>query len=80
MLEQKESDLAAIITEENLKPDEARKFIENALRDGVLKTAGTDIDRFMPPVSRFGKSNRSAKKQGVIEKLKRFFEKYFGVI
>lgn len=80
VLEQKETDLAAIITEENLKPDEARKFIENALRDGVLKTAGTDIDRFMPPVSRFGNSNRSEKKLSVIEKLKRFFEKYFGVV
>ena len=80
VLEQKETDLAAIITEENLKPDEARKFIENALRDGVLKTSGTDIDRFMPPVSRFGNSNRSEKKLSVIEKLKRFFEKYFGVV
>ena len=80
VLEQKESDLTAIINEEHLKPDEARKFIENALRDGVLKTAGTDIDRFMPPVSRFGNSNRSEKKLNVIEKLKRFFEKYFGVV
>ena len=80
VLEQKESDLTAIITEENLKPDEARKYIENALRDGVLKTAGTDIDRFMPPISRFGDNNRSEKKLSVIEKLKRFFEKYFGVV
>ena len=79
MLEQKEIDLTAIITEVNLKPDEARMFIENSLRDGALKTAGTDIDRFMPPVSRFGNSNRSAKKLSVIERLKRFFEKYFGV-
>jgi len=40
---------------------------------------GTDIDKFMPPVSRFGGGNRAKKKQGVIEKLKAFFEKYFGV-
>ena len=33
----------------------------------------------MPPVSRFGGGNRSAKKQGVIDKLKSFFEKFFGV-
>lgn len=77
---QKESDLTAIITEENLKPEEARKFIENSLRDGIFKTTGTDIDKIMPPVSRFGSGSRAAKKQGIIDKLKRFFEKYFGVV
>lgn len=76
---QKEADLAAIISEENLKPEEARKFIENSLRDGTLKTTGTDIDKIMPAVSRFGSGNRAVKKQGIIEKMKRFFEKYFGV-
>ncbi|MEG2146302.1 MAG: hypothetical protein RRY06_06690, partial [Lachnospiraceae bacterium] len=43
------------------------------------KTAGTDIDKLMPPVSRFGSSGRAKKKQGVIDKLKNFFEKYFGI-
>lgn len=33
----------------------------------------------MPPVSRFGSSKRTIKKQGVIDKLKLFFEKFFGV-
>ena len=33
----------------------------------------------MPPVSRFGGGGRAEKKQGVIDKLKVFFEKYFGV-
>ena len=33
----------------------------------------------MPPVSRFGGGGRAKKKQGVIEKLKAFFEKYFGL-
>lgn len=32
----------------------------------------------MPPVSRFG-GGRTRKKQGVIDKLKAFFEKYFGL-
>jgi len=80
VIEQKEADLTAIITEENLKPEEARKFIENSLRDGTIKTTGTDIDKIMPPVSRFGSGNRAAKKQGIIEKLKKFFDKYFGLI
>ena len=50
-----------------------------ALRDGALKTTGTDIDKIMPPVSRFGGGGRAKKKQKVIEKLKSFFEKYFGL-
>ena len=53
--------------------------MESAFRDGEIKTAGTDIDKLMPPISRFGGGNRAKKKQGVIDKLKTFFEKYFGV-
>ena len=79
--EQRETDIQILITEENLKPEETRKFVENAFRDGVLKTTGTDVDRLMPPVSRFGGGgSRDKKKQTVIEKLKGFFEKYFGLI
>ena len=34
----------------------------------------------MPPVSRFGGGSRDKKKQNVIEKLKKLFEKYYGLI
>lgn len=77
--EEKERELTAIIEEEKLKPDETRKFIENAFRDGSVKTTGTDIDKIMPPVSRFGGGNREEKKQGVISKLLKFFERFFGI-
>jgi type I restriction enzyme R subunit len=77
---QKETDLDAIISEEKLKQEETRKFIDNSFRDGTLKTTGTDLDKIMPPVSRFGGGNRAAKKQGVTDKLMRFFEKYFGLV
>ena len=33
----------------------------------------------MPPISRFGGGGRAKKKQGVIDRLKTFFEKYFGI-
>ena len=79
VLTQEENDLAKIIMAEKLKPEETRKFVSNAFRDGVLKTTGTEINKLMPPVSRFGGSGRAKKKQGVIEKLKAFFEKYFGL-
>ena len=75
----READLEQIIHEENLKPDETRKFLENAFREGEVKTVGTDIDKLMPPVSRFGGGDRARKKQTIIEKLKAFFEKYFGL-
>lgn len=78
--EQRETDIQALIQEERLKPEETRKFVENAFRDGALKTTGTDVDRLMPPVSRFGGSSRNQKKQTVIGKLKAFFEKYFGLV
>lgn len=77
--EQRESDLQQIIEEEKLKPEETRKFIETAFRDGSVKTTGTDIDKLMPPITRFGGGNRAEKKQGIIAKLLGFFEKYFGI-
>jgi type I restriction enzyme R subunit len=76
----KEEDLSTLIADEKLKEAETRLFIEMAFRDGTFKTTGTDIDRIMPPMSRFGGSNRAAKKQGIIEKLKAFFEKYLGLV
>ena len=78
--EQREKDIQTLISEEKLKPEETRKFVDNAFRDGVLKTTGTDIDRMLPPISRFGGGSRNKKKQTVIEKLKVFFEKYFGLV
>lgn len=79
VVEQRENDLAQLISEERLNPENTRRYIENAFRDGEIRTAGTDIDKLMPPVSRFGGSGRDKKKQAVIEKLKQFFEKYYGV-
>ncbi len=76
----KEEDLTAIIEEEKLKPEETRKFIDNAFRDGRIRITGTDIDKILPPMSRFGESgNRSSKKMLVIGKLQTFFEKYAGL-
>ena len=78
---QREEDLEIIIAEEKLKPEETRRFLEKAFEDGEIRETGTDIDRIMPPVSRFGGggNDRASKKQTVVEKLKGFFEKYFGV-
>lgn len=76
--EMREKELRQIIVEERLKEAETRRFIENAFKYGEIKTTGTDIDKCMPPASRFG-GDRAVKKQEVIDRLKSFFRKYYGV-
>ena len=76
--EMREEELRQIIVEERLKEAETRRFIENAFKYGEIKTTGTDIDKCMPPASRFG-GDRAVKKQEVIDRLKSFFQKYYGV-
>lgn len=78
--QQKDEDLKEIIDSEHLKPQETRTFIDNSFRDGQVRTTGTDIDKILPPMSRFGGGgNRQEKKKTVIEKLQTFFERYFGL-
>lgn len=77
--EEREKELEQIIREEKLKDLETRKFLENAFRDGEVKTTGTELDKVLPPVSRFGGTGRAKKKQSVVDKLKRFFERFFGI-
>ena len=75
--EQEEKDLKDLIEEENLNEEETRKFIDNSFRDGQVKTAGTDIEKILPPMSMFG--NKVQRKQTIIDKILKFFEKYFGI-
>lgn len=51
--------------------------MEEAFRDGQLRTAGTEITRILPPVSRFNReSNHGDKNKRVIEAPSRFFERF----
>ena len=77
--EEREKQLGKIIVEENLKEGETRKLMEDAFRNGEVKTTGTDIDKILPPMSRFAGGNRAQKKQTVIDRLKVFFERFFGI-
>lgn len=77
--QRKDEDLKEIIDSEHLKPQETRTFIDNSFRDGQVRTTGTDIDRILPPMSRFGGGNRQEKKKSVINKIQAFFERYFGL-
>lgn len=76
--EEKEKELKQIIKEENLKEKETREFINDCFRNGYVKTNGTDLDRILPPISRFGVSNaRAKKKEKVLEKISQFFDKFY---
>ena len=77
--QRKDEDLKEIIDSEHLKPQETRTFIDNSFRDGQVRTTGTDIDRILPPMSRFGGGNRQEKKKSVTDKIQAFFDRYFGL-
>lgn len=76
---QKDIDLNKIISTCRLKPEETRTFIANSFRDGILRTTGIDFDQILPPVSRFG-GGREKIKNEVLEELKKYFDKYFGLV
>ena len=80
--EQREVELAKLITDENLNEEEARSFVIRCFKEGSIKTNGTDIEKILPPMRRFGGggTNRAEKKQTVIDKLKVYFEKFYGLV
>ena len=74
------AELADIIAEEGLKPEETKTFVEHAFRDGRIPTTGTAVTRIMPPVSRFASDGgHGEKKQRVLTRLAVFFERFFGL-
>ena len=79
IIEQREKDLEALIEEEQLNDAETRKYLHSCFQNGEVKETGTDIERLIPPVSRFGKGKKIMKKQIIIDKLRGFFDRYFGI-
>ena len=75
--QQKEKELCTIITEEHLKEEQARDFMSKALRDGYVEESGMGITSVLPPMPVFGAGKkREQKKKSVIEKFKRFVERF----
>lgn len=60
VVKQREAELQTIITEEKLKPEDTRKFLENAFRDGEIKTTEQTSIKSCP-LSRFGGGGRAKK-------------------
>ena len=76
----KVEELEQIIISENLDHDATYAFIKNAFRNGNVATTGTAITKILPPVSRFSPTGeRSKKRESVLDKLTRFFERFFNI-
>ena len=74
------SELDTIIESEGLRPDETRRYIKTAFRDGSIQTTGTAVTKILPPVSRFASDgSHSEKKQRVLSRLANFFDRFFGM-
>jgi len=73
-------ELEAIIKDEKLDHAETYKFVRNAFRNGSIATTGTALTKILPPVSRFSPGGeRSKKRESVLDKLTRFFERFFDI-
>jgi type I restriction enzyme R subunit len=78
--EKQKEELNRIITEENLDKEETERFVKNAFRDGFITETGTAVARLLPPLDPFAPDNQyAAKKQAVIEKLKLFLDRFWGI-
>lgn len=76
----KKEELQAIIKEEQLKPSPTERFMNEAFREGALQTGGTAITTILPPASRFvPQGGHGEKKQKVIDRLSRFFNRFDGL-
>lgn len=76
----KVDELEEIIKSENLDHEATYTFVKNAFRDGSVAVTGTAISKVLPPVSRFSPTGeRTKKRESVLDKLTRFFERFFNV-
>jgi type I restriction enzyme R subunit len=76
----KVEELDKIIADENLDRDATYAFVRGAFRDGAVAGTGTAIAKVLPPVTRFSPTGERAKKrESVLGKLSRFFERYFDI-
>jgi len=78
--EKKIEELEKIIKNENLDKGATYKFINNAFRDGSVPMTGTEISKVLPPISKFRPDGARTKKRNIVlNKLSKFFEKFFDI-
>lgn len=80
MKSRKIKELDQIINDEKLDKKATYTFVENAFRDGYIQSTGTNLSLILPPISRFSAGGeRSKKREMVLEKLRNFFDRFFGI-
>ena len=75
--EEKKEKIDELVKDENLKED-SRRFIEKSINKGFVDYAGSELDSILPPTSR-RKGAREAKKQSVLEKIRKMVEIFIGI-
>lgn len=68
----------ALIADEGLKPEEAKRYIMSSLKREYATDAGTELNSILPKMSPLN-PNYLPKKQGVFQRIAAFVEKYKGV-
>ena len=69
-----------IIEEENLDEEETYKFVKKSFERGNIETEGLEISAILPPMDMFSKDkSRLKKKNVVIDRLLKFFDKFFSI-
>lgn len=71
-------EMEELIEQEELKPTEARQYIEDALRKEEASENGTELRSILPPASPLS-SLYTSKKQQVLEKIRSFIAKFKGI-
>ena len=78
--QKKKEELEKLIEEENLNREETYKFIKNSFSYAYVPKSWTEISKILPPISPFRKDKaRTKKRETVLEKLTRFFERFFDI-
>lgn len=80
MNSKKKEELDKIIEEENLDEEETYKFVKKSFERGNIETEGLEISAILPPMDMFSKDkSRLKKKNVVIDRLLKFFDKFFSI-
>ena len=78
---EKTRELDQIIEDENLDREQTYKFMQRSFVNGEVSDTGTAITKILPPVSFFDRESakRATMRERVYEKLKAFFNRFFGI-
>lgn len=77
--EQRDKDRLELIVKHKLKEDKLDVYLSKCWGEGEIIETGEDLDSILPPVSRFGKTNRKELKNNVLTDLREFFNKYYSI-